>query len=173
MVKECVRGKIEGVFIHHTADIEEPVYIGEGSKIWRFCHVESHARIGKQVMLGMGCHVSNGVEIGDYSRLQDYCVLYRGVKIGNACFLGPRVTFTNVKVPKIFRRAKFYDTIVENNVTIGAGSVIICGITIGEHSFIGAGSVITKDIPPYSLVIGNPGRIIKTLSRNWEEFDGK
>lgn len=173
MVRETQRGKIEGIFIHQTADVEEPVYIGEGTKIWRFCHVERYAKIGRSVMLGMGVHIGNGVEIGDYTRIQDYCVLYRGVKIGRACFLGPRVTFTNVKVPKIFRTAKFYDTVVEDNVTIGAGSIIICGITIGEHCFIGAGTVVTKDIPPYSLVVGNPGRIIKTLSPNWEEFDGK
>src|SRR5574343_592239 len=158
------RGRIENIFIHPTAEIEEPVYIGEGSKIWRFCHVERYAKLGKQILLGMGVHVSNGVEIGDYTRIQDYCVLYRGVKIGNACFLGPRVTTTNVKVPKIFRQARFYDTIIEDNVTIGAGAIIVCGIKIHTGSFIGAGTVVTKDVPPYSLVLGNPGRVIKILS---------
>jgi UDP-2-acetamido-3-amino-2,3-dideoxy-glucuronate N-acetyltransferase len=169
----CKRGKIEGVFIHPTADVEDNTFVGNGTKIWRYCHVERYANIGRNVMLGQGVHVGNGVVIGDNTRIQDYTVIYRGVRIGDNCFIGPRVTFTNVLYPKIFRHSKFYDTIVSDNVTIGAGAIILCNITIGEGSFVGAGAVVTRDVPPNTLVVGNPARIVKKLDNNWSEFEGK
>lgn len=163
--------KSKNTFIHSTAEVEPLAVIGNNCKIWRWVHVENYATINNNVMLGQGVHIGPGVYIGSNTRIQDGVSVYRGVRIEQNCFIGPKVVFTNVKYPKINRPAKYFDTLVKEGAVIGAGAVIVCGITIGSNSFVAAGSVVTKDVPDNVLVVGVPAKIIKTLSPDWKEFD--
>ncbi len=155
-------------FVHPSSYIDENVQIGEGTKIWHFSHVQSGAKIGKNCTLGQNVNVANNVIIGHYVKIQNNVSVYEGVTLEDYVFCGPSVVFTNIKDPRSkFPQAesKFYiKTIVKEGATIGANATIICGITIGKYSFIGAGSVVTKDVPDYALVVGNPSRKIAWVS---------
>ena len=169
--KKPPKGRIEDVFIHFSSEVENNVTIGRGTKIWRWCHVESYSMIGENCMLGMGVHIGPGVKIGNGVRIQDGCSIYRGVTLEDRVFVGPRVVFTNVRVPKIGRKAEFGDTLIKEGAVLGANCTIIAPCIIGRHAFIGANSVVTKDVPDYALVVGNPARVVKILSPDWSEFD--
>ena len=160
---------VEKNFVHHTSLIDENATIGKGTKIWQFSHVQSGAVIGKDCSLGQNVNVGNNVKIGNNCKIQNNVSIYEGVELDDYVFCGPSMVFTNVLLPRSEfpqRGSSYYKkTKVGRSVTIGANSTIICGITIGEYAMIGAGTVVTKDIPSYSLVIGNPGRVVAKVDK--------
>lgn len=149
-----------GYYSHPAAVIDEGAAIGEGTRIWAGCHVMKGAIIGKHCNLGENCFVENGVVLGDNVKVKNNIALYDGVICEDDVFLGPNCVFTNVINPRSFieRKAEFKQTIVRRGASIGANATIVCGHSIGQYAFIGAGSVVTKEVPDYALVYGNPAR---------------
>ncbi len=146
--------------MHPTAVVEEGAVIGEGTRIWHFAHIRSGARIGKNCNIGKGVYVDVDVEIGDRVKIQNFVSVYRGVKIEDDVFLGPHATLTNDLYPRSFNEDwKVVPTLIKRGASIGANATIICGVTIGEYAMVGAGAVVTKDVPPHALVYGNPARL--------------
>ena len=147
-------------YIHPTAIVEKTAKIGEGTKIWHFAHVREDTEIGKECVLGYSVYVGKEVKIGNRVKLENRATIYQGVKIEDDVFVGPHVTFTNDLYPRSFNTDwKIVPTLVKKGASIGASTVVICGLTIGEYAMIGAGSVVTKDIPPHALTYGNPAKI--------------
>lgn len=151
---------------HPTAVIDEGCQIGEGTHIWHFSHIMSGCRIGKHCNIGQNVVISPGVEIGNQVKIQNNVSVYTGVICEDDVFLGPSCVFTNVINPRsaISRKHEYRSTRVKRGATIGANATIVCGHDIGEYALIGAGAVVTKDIPPYALVVGNPSRQIGWVS---------
>ncbi len=147
-------------FAHETAIIDPDCQIGEGTKIWHFSHVMSHCIIGQQCSIGQNVVISPEVRIGNRVKIQNNVSVYTGVICEDDVFLGPSAVFTNVINPRsaITRKDEYKPTLVQKGATIGANATIVCGITIGRYAFVGAGAVVTKNIPDYALVIGNPAR---------------
>jgi UDP-2-acetamido-3-amino-2,3-dideoxy-glucuronate N-acetyltransferase len=147
-------------FAHETAVIDEGCKIGKGTKIWHFSHVMTGSEIGENCNIGQNVVISPGVKLGRNVKVQNNVSIYTGVTCEDDVFLGPSMVFTNVINPRsaIIRKDSYSVTIVEKGASIGANSTIVCGNKIGRFSFIGAGAVVTKDVKPYSLVIGNPAR---------------
>lgn len=154
-------------FAHDTAVIDSGALIGEGTKIWHFSHIMKYCTIGKSCNLGQNVVVSPKVVLGDNVKVQNNVSIYSGVICEDDVFLGPSMVFTNIINPRsaIVRRDKYIETLVKKGASIGANATIICGNTIGSYSLIGAGSVITKDVPDYALIIGNPGKQIGWVSQ--------
>jgi UDP-2-acetamido-3-amino-2,3-dideoxy-glucuronate N-acetyltransferase len=147
------------VVIHNTACVDEGAQIGDGTKIWHFCHVRSSAVIGKRCSLGQNVYVDASVTIGDNVKIQNNVSIYEGVELEDDVFLGPSCVFTNVSRPRSAypTPANQYErTLVRRGATIGANATVICGVTIGEWALIGAGSVVTKDVPSHAIVMGVP-----------------
>ena len=155
--------KKDNYFFHDSCYIDNHVEIGDGTKIWHFSHIQAGAKIGKNCTLGKNVNVANNVKIGNYVKIQNNISIYEGVELEDYVFCGPSIVFTNVIRPRCEfpqRGSEFYTkTLVKKSASIGANSTIICGNTIGEYSFIGAGTVVSKDVPPHALVVGNPGKI--------------
>jgi UDP-2-acetamido-3-amino-2,3-dideoxy-glucuronate N-acetyltransferase len=151
----------KGYFVHPTAVVDDPAEIGEGTKVWHFTHIMSGARIGKNCIIGQNVFIGSGAILGSNIKIQNNVSIYEGVILEDDVFCGPSMVFTNVFNPRSFisRKKEFRKTLVKRGATIGASTTIICGYTIGRYAFIGAGSVITKDVPDYALVYGNPGRV--------------
>ncbi len=149
------------IFVHPTAVVEQPVRIGPGSKIWHFAHVMAGAEIGADCILGQNVFIASSVKIGDGVKIQNNVSLYDGVELESEVFCGPSVVFTNVINPRSFipRRQEIRKTVIERGVTLGANSTILCGLTVGRYAFIGAGAVVTRDVPSHALVIGGPARL--------------
>ena len=149
-----------GFFAHETAVIDEGCKIGRGTKIWHFSHIMTGAEIGENCNIGQNVVVSPGVRLGRNVKVQNNISIYTGVICEDDVFLGPSMVFTNVINPRsaIIRKDQYMSTIVEKGASIGANSTIVCGNKIGKYSFIGAGAVVTKDVKPYALVVGNPAR---------------
>jgi len=148
------------VFIHPTAEVSKEASIGDGTKIWHHAQVREGAKIGKNCILGKCVYVDKNVEIGNNVKLENRVSVFQGVKIEDDVFVGPHVTFTNDLYPRAFNQDwEITPTLVKKGASIGAGSVIVCGVTIGRYAMIGAGSVVTKDVPDHALVYGNPARI--------------
>jgi len=147
-------------FAHETAVIDNGCKIGKGTKIWHFSHVMSGSEIGENCNIGQNVVISPGVKLGRNVKVQNNVSLYTGVVCEDDVFLGPSMVFTNVINPRsaIIRKDNYYTTIVEKGASIGANATIVCGNKIGIYSFIGAGAVVTKDVKPYALVVGNPAR---------------
>lgn len=145
--------------IHESAYIDEPSDIGKGTRIWHFSHVMKGAKIGKNCNIGQNVVVGANVTIGDGCKIQNNVSVYEGVTLEDGVFCGPSMVFTNVINPRseISRKDEFKNTLVRVGATIGANATIVCGVTIGTYAFIGAGAVVTKDVPDFTLVIGNPG----------------
>ena len=162
-------------FAHETAYIDEGCKIGKGSKIWHFTHIMKDCEIGEGCNLGQNVVISPKVILGRNVKVQNNVSIYTGVICEDDVFLGPSMVFTNVVNPRsrILRRDKYQQTLVKRGASIGANATIICGHTICEFAFIGAGAVVTKDVPPYALVIGNPGRRVGWMSEYGHrlEFD--
>ena len=153
-------------FAHETAVIDEGSQVGEGTKIWHFCHIMPQCRIGRNCNIGQNVVVSPGVILGNNVRVQNNVSIYTGVICEDDVFLGPSMVFTNVINPRsaISRKDQYQKTLVRKGATIGANATIICGNEIGAYAFIGAGAVVTKSVPPYSLVVGNPARQVGWMS---------
>ncbi|MBK9097350.1 MAG: N-acetyltransferase [bacterium] len=155
-------------FKHESAYVDENCVIGEGTKIWHFSHVQSGARIGKKCVFGQNVNVGNNVSIGDFCKVQNNVSIYEGVTLEDYVFCGPSMVFTNILDPKCKYPqvgAQFYvKTLVKEGASIGANATIVCGITLGKNCLVGAGSVVTKDVPDYALVVGIPGKVIGWVS---------
>jgi UDP-2-acetamido-3-amino-2,3-dideoxy-glucuronate N-acetyltransferase len=147
-------------FAHETAVIDEGCVIGKGSRIWHFSHLMTGSELGENCNIGQNVVISPGVRLGNNVKVQNNVSIYTGVICEDDVFLGPSMVFTNVINPRsaVNRKDKYLSTIVEKGATIGANSTIVCGNRIGRYAFIGAGSVVTRDVKPYALVIGNPAR---------------
>lgn len=147
-------------FVHESSYVDEGVQIGDGSKIWHFCHIMPGVQIGTHCSFGQNCVVGPNVIIGNGVKVQNNVSIYEGIEIEDEVFLGPSMVFTNVINPRAFivRREEFKKTLLKKGCSIGANVTILCGVTIGEYAMIGAGAVVTKDVPPYALVYGNPAR---------------
>jgi UDP-2-acetamido-3-amino-2,3-dideoxy-glucuronate N-acetyltransferase len=148
-------------YLHESSVVDEGAEIGSGTKIWHFCHVMAGAKIGDKCILGQNVFVASGTVIGNNVKIQNNVSIYTGVILENDVFLGPSMVFTNVINPRshIERKNEYQTTLIKQGATIGANATILCGITIGEYAFIGAGAVVTRNVPAYSLMFGNPARI--------------
>ena len=158
---------------HDTAIVDDGAEIGEGSRVWHFVHVCGGAKIGKGVSLGQNVFVGNKVTIGDRCKIQNNVSIYDNVHLEEGVFCGPSMVFTNVYNPRslIERKDQYLDTIVKRGATLGANCTIVCGVTIGEFAFVGAGAVINKDVPAYALMVGVPAKQIGWMSEFGERLD--
>ncbi len=145
-------------FVHESSYVDEGATIGEGTKIWHFCHVMKGAQIGCRCVLGQNTNVDGGVIIGNNVKIQNNVSIYTGVVIEDDVFLGPSCVLTNVTNPRsqVLRHTLYEKTILRRGCSVGANATIVCGITIGKYAFIGAGSVVVKNVPDYALMVGNP-----------------
>ena len=165
-------------FVHTSSYLDENVEIGEGTKIWHFCHIQSGARIGRHCVLGQNVNISNNVVVGDFVKIQNNVSVYEGVTLEDYVFCGPSVVFTNIMIPRSKYPqygSKFYQkTLVKEGATVGANCTVLCGLTIGRHALIGAGSVVHRDVPDFALVVGVPARRIGWVSEagNRITFEG-
>jgi UDP-2-acetamido-3-amino-2,3-dideoxy-glucuronate N-acetyltransferase len=157
---------------HPSAIVDDGAQIGEDSRIWHFVHVCSRARIGRGVSLGQNVFVGNHVVIGDHCKVQNNVSVYDNVTLEDGVFCGPSMVFTNVYNPRslIERKDQYRDTLVKKGATLGANCTIVCGVTIGEYSFVGAGAVINKDVPAFALMVGVPARQIGWMSEFGEQL---
>ena len=158
-------------FVHESSYIDDNVKIGEGSRIWHFCHIQSGAQIGKRASVGQEINIGNNVIIGDGVKIQNNVSIYEGVIIEDNVFLGPSCVFTNDLTPRAEfpkGRANYVRTFIKEGATIGANATIVCGISIGRYAMVAAGSVVTKNIPDYCLVRGNPARICGRVNEKGE-----
>jgi UDP-2-acetamido-3-amino-2,3-dideoxy-glucuronate N-acetyltransferase len=158
--------------VHPSAIVDEGAQIGEGSRVWHFVHVCGGANIGKGVSLGQNVFVGNKVSIGDQCKIQNNVSVYDNVTLEEGVFCGPSMVFTNVYNPRslIERKSEYRNTLVKKGATLGANCTIVCGVTIGEYAFVGAGAVINKDVPAYALMVGVPGRQIGWMSEYGEQL---
>lgn len=154
-------------YVHPTAIVEEGAILGSGCKIWHFCHVMPGAQIGARSSIGQNGFVGKGVKIGAGCKLQNNISVYERVELEDDVFVGPSAVFTNVRNPRAFieRKNEYQLTLIRKGVSIGANATIVCGVTVGRFAFIGAGAVVTKDVPEYGLILGNPGRRKGWVSR--------
>lgn len=154
------------IFIHSSAHVSPKAKIGSGTKIWINVQIREDVVIGSECIVSKDVYIDANVRIGDRCKIQNSVSVYNGLTIGDDVFVGPNVSFTNDKVPRAFNTEwKITPTIVRNGVSIGANATIVCGVELGEFCMVAAGSVVTKDIPPYTLVAGNPARIICSIDR--------
>jgi UDP-2-acetamido-3-amino-2,3-dideoxy-glucuronate N-acetyltransferase len=151
-------------YVHKTSIIDDNVEIGENTKIWHFSHIQPGAIIGRNCSIGQNVNIANNVKIGNHVKIQNNVSVYEGVELEDYVFCGPSMVFTNVKLPRSEfpqRGSSHYSkTLVKKSASIGANATIVCGVTIGEYAMIGSGAVVTKDVPPFHLVVGNPAKIV-------------
>ena len=162
----------ENFFAHSSAIIDAGAQIGAGTKIWHFCHVMPKAIIGQNCNIGQNVYIDNHSQIGNGVKIQNNVSVYARVVVEDDCFLGPSMVFTNVNNPRAFveRKDEFRTTLLKKGCSIGANATIVCGVTIGEYAFVGAGTVVNKDIPNFAMVVGNPMRQIGWMSRNGDKL---
>lgn len=156
------------VYVHPTAYVDDPCDIGDGTKIWHFCHIMPHAKMGRDCNLGQNVFVASGVVMGNNVKVQNNVSLYAGVVLEDDVFCGPSCVFTNVTNPRsqIVRHSEYQQTIVRQGATIGANATIVCGVTIGRYAFLGAGAVVRTDVPDYGLMLGVPAHRKGWMSRH-------
>lgn len=157
---------------HDTSIIDQGAIIGKGTKVWHFTHIMGTAQIGEHCILGQNVFVGEQVILGNGVKVQNNVSLYNGVICADDVFIGPSVVFTNVINPRSFieRKSSFFPTKIEKGASIGANATLICGITIGAYALVGAGSVVTKDVSPYELVVGNPAKRLGWISEHGEKL---
>lgn len=161
------------VQIHPSAIVDEGAQIGENSRVWHFVHVCGGAKVGRGVSMGQNVFVGNKVTIGDNCKIQNNVSVYDNVHLEEGVFCGPSMVFTNVYNPRslIERKSEYRDTLVKRGATLGANCTIVCGVTIGEFAFVGAGAVVNRDVPPYALMVGVPAKQIGWMSEFGEQLD--
>lgn len=166
---------LENVFIHKSAWVDSPVKIGDGTKIWHFTHVSSGASIGENCTLGQNVFIGNNVKVGKSVKVQNNVSVYTGCELEDEVFLGPGCVLTNVINPRsqVNRQRLYEKTLFKRGATIGANATIVCGITVGRYAFVGAGSVITRNVPDYALMMGNPARKKGWMSRHGHVLETK
>lgn len=149
-------------FIHESSIIDERVQVGEGSKIWHFCHILPDSTIGAHCIIAQNCAIGPSVHIGNGCKIQNNVSIYKGVRLEDGVFVGPSAVFTNVINPRAFieRKDEFRPTLLRRGCSIGANATILCGVEIGAYAMVGAGSVVLRDVAPFALVVGNPARLI-------------
>ena len=154
------------VFIHESSYVHETAKLGSGTKVWHFCHIMQNAVIGNGCIFGQNVMVANDVKLGNNVKVQNNVAIYTGVECEDDVFLGPSMVFTNVTNPRsaVVRRGQYAKTVVKKGASIGANATIVCGHDIGEFAFIGAGSVVTKTVPAYALMVGNPAKQLGWMS---------
>jgi len=155
-------------FVHESSFVDEGVTIGDGTKIWHFCHVQSGAKLGSKCILGQNVSIGNNVVIGDNVKIQNNVSVYEGTTIESDVFLGPSCVLTNVSNPRsqVLRHSLYEKTLIRRGATIGANATIVCGVTLGQYCFIAAGAVVTKDVPDYAFIVGVPGKQKGWMSRH-------
>lgn len=160
-------------FIHSSAIVDEGAKIGSGCRVWHFVHVCSGAEIGKNVSLGQNVFVGNKVLIADNCKIQNNVSIYDNVILEEGVFCGPSMVFTNVYNPRalVERKTEYRDTLIKKGATLGANCTVVCGVTIGQFAFIGAGAVVNKDVPDYALMVGVPAKQIGWMSEFGEQLD--
>lgn len=163
----------DNVFIHPSANVSNMAQIGAGTKIWINVQIRENADIGDRCILSKDVYIGQEVKIGQRCKIQNSVSVYTGVEIGDDVFVGPNACFTNDRVPRAFTVDwKISRTRIENGVSIGANATIVCGISIGEYAMVAAGSVVTKDVPPYTLVMGNPARPVARIDKDGNRISG-
>ena len=167
--------KKNNYFVHESSYIDDNVKIDDNTKIWHFSHIQSGSELGENCSIGQNVNVGNNVKIGNHVKIQNNVSIYEGVELEDYVFCGPSMVFTNIKLPRSEfpqRGKEFYSkTLVKKSASIGANATIVCGVTIGEYAMIGSGAVITKDVPPYSLVVGNPGKVIGKVDKKGNRIE--
>ena len=162
-------------FVHESSYIDDDVQIGEGTKIWHFCHVQTGAYIGKNCSLGQNVNIGNNVKIGNGAKIQNNVSIYEGVELEDFVFCGPSMVFTNVKTPRSAfptSNSGYDKTLIKYGASIGANATIVCGTTVGRWAMIAAGAVITKDVPDYALMAGVPAKQIGWICKCGERLPG-
>lgn len=156
--------------VHPTAIVDDGARVGDGTRIWHFCHVSAGARVGRDCVLGQNVFIADGVVVGNRVRIQNNVSLYDGVVLEDEVFCGPSAVFTNVRTPRsgISRRDEYAPTVVRRGATIGANATVVCGVEIGAYSLVGAGAVVTTDVAPHRLVVGVPARAVGWVSHAGE-----
>ena len=159
-------------FVHESSYIDEPCTIGEGTKIWHFSHVLKNVAVGKKCNIGQNVVIGPNVKVGDNCKIQNNVSVYEGVELEDNVFCGPSMVFTNVFNPRseVVRKDEYRKTLVKRGASIGANATVVCGSTIGAYAFVGAGAVVTRDVPDYALVMGNPARRTGWMCRCGEKL---
>lgn len=159
-------------FIHPSANVDPRASVGEGSRLWINVQVRENVSIGRDCIVSKDVYIDCNVVIGDRCKVQNSVSIYNGVTVGDDVFIGPNAAFTNDKVPRAFNSDwRITPTRIENGASIGANATIVCGITVGEYAMVAAGSVVTKDVPPYTLVMGNPARPYARIDRDGNKLE--
>lgn len=164
---------VKNYFVHESSYVDEPCQIGKGTKIWHFSHVMQNSVIGENCNVGQNVVISPDVQLGDNVKIQNNVSIYTGVVCEDDVFLGPSMVFTNVINPRsgVIRKEEYMKTVVKKGASIGANATIVCGNNIGKYAFIGAGAVVTKEVPDYALVVGNPSKNIGWMSEFGERLN--
>jgi UDP-2-acetamido-3-amino-2,3-dideoxy-glucuronate N-acetyltransferase len=158
--------------IHPSAIVDAGAQLGDGTRVWHFAHICSGARIGRDCSFGQGVYVGNDVQVGNNVKVQNNVSVYDAVTLEDDVFCGPSMVFTNVFNPRaaVVRKAEYRRTLVKRGATLGANCTIVCGSTVGEYAFVGAGAVVSRDVPPFALVVGVPAKRIGWMSRHGERL---
>lgn len=156
----------DSVFIHATANVSPQASLGQGTKVWINVQIRENAQIGDDCIISKDVYIDHSVKIGQRCKIQNSVSVYHGVEIGDDVFVGPNVAFTNDRVPRAFNTDwKITPTYIANGASLGANATIVCGIKVGEYAMVAAGSVVTKDVPPFTLVMGNPARAVAKIDK--------